>query len=257
MGYILNLSLVDVPRGCNQYAEKAESEKNEPNIRNHFNSVRTGRFYKNNYCIIKEVENNMKKRYCSWLLMVLSVLLLSACGNREYEEKRQSERAPSSEDVSDTNDVDDHTRSTPTELPGDIPGENTGNEAENSREETGDEQMKEITIEAGGQQFRASIYDNETTQVLMERLPMTLNMEELHGNEKFYYLDEELPTKAERIERIRTGDIMLFGSDCLVLFYDDFSTSYSYTRIGHIEDGEAFADALGEGTVEVSFETGE
>lgn len=199
----------------------------------------------------------MKKRYCSWLLMVLSVLLLSACGNREYEEKRQSERAPSSEDVSDTNDVDDHTRSTPTELPGDIPGENTGNEAENSREETGDEQMKEITIEAGGQQFRASIYDNETTQVLMERLPMTLNMEELHGNEKFYYLDEELPTKAERIERIRTGDIMLFGSDCLVLFYDDFSTSYSYTRIGHIEDREAFADALGEGTVEVSFETGE
>lgn len=199
----------------------------------------------------------MKKRYCSWLLMVLSVLLLSACGNREYEEKKQSERAPSSEDVSDTNDVDDHTRSTPTELPGDIPGENTGNEAENSREETGDEQMKEITIEAGGQQFRASLYDNETTQVLMERLPMTLNMEELHGNEKFYYLDEELPTKAERIERIRTGDIMLFGSDCLVLFYDDFSTSYSYTRIGHIEDGEAFADALGEGTVEVSFETGE
>lgn len=199
----------------------------------------------------------MKKRYCSWLLMVLSVLLLSACGNREYEEKKQSERAPSSEDVSDTNDVDDHTRSTPTELSGDISGESTGNEAENSREETGDEQMKEITIEAGGQQFRASLYDNETTQVLMERLPMTLNMEELHGNEKFYYLDEELPTKAERIERIRTGDIMLFGSDCLVLFYDDFSTSYSYTRIGHIEDGEAFADALGEGTVEVSFETGE
>lgn len=199
----------------------------------------------------------MKKRYCSWLLMVLSVLLLSACGNREYEEKKQSERAPSSEDVSDTNDVDDHTGSMPTELPGDIPGENTGNEAENSREETGDEQMKEITIEAGGQQFRASLYDNETTQVLMERLPMTLNMEELHGNEKFYYLDEELPTKAERIERIRTGDIMLFGSDCLVLFYDDFSTSYSYTRIGHIEDGEAFADVLGEGTVEVSFETGE
>lgn len=199
----------------------------------------------------------MKKRYCCWLLIALSVLLLSACGNREYEEKKQSERAPSSEDVSDTNDVDDHTRSTPTELSGDIPGENTGNEAENSREETGDEQMKEITIEAGGQQFRASLYDNETTQVLMERLPMTLNMEELHGNEKFYYLDEELPTKAERIERIRTGDIMLFGSDCLVLFYDDFSTSYSYTRIGHIEDGEAFADVLGEGTVEVSFETGE
>lgn len=50
---------------------------------------------------------------------------------------------------------------------------------------------------------------------------------------------------------------MLFGSDCLVLFFEDFSNSYSYTRIGHIEEEEAFAGVLEEGTVEVSFEAGE
>jgi hypothetical protein len=50
---------------------------------------------------------------------------------------------------------------------------------------------------------------------------------------------------------------MLFGSDCLVLFFEDFSTSYSYTRIGHIEDAGDFVDTLTSGNVEVTFETGE
>lgn len=168
----------------------------------------------------------MKKRYWSWLFIAFSVLLLSACGNSG------------------------HTLSENT------PEESEGSEAESSNEEKGDEKMKEFIIRVGDQSFQATLYNNETTQALMERLPMTLNMEELHGNEKYYYLEEGLPTNSESIDRIQTGDIMLFGSDCLVLFYDDFSNSYSYTRIGHIEDEEAFADALKNGTVEVSFEAG-
>lgn len=200
----------------------------------------------------------MKKRYCVWLLIALSVLLMSACGNKEYnEEKNQSERASSSENVSDTNNVDEDTGNTLEELFENIPRESMGDETENSSEETGDGQMKELIIKVGGHRFQARLYDNETAQALMERLPMTLNMEELHGNEKYYYFDEDLPTNSESINRIQTGDIMLFGSDCLVLFYDDFSNSYSYTRIGHIEDEEAFADALGDGTVEVFFQAGE
>lgn len=191
----------------------------------------------------------MKKRYCRWLLIALSVLLLSACGN--------SERTSSSENVPDTNNVDDNTGNALEKLPENIPGDSVGDEAEDSKEERGDGQMKELIIGVGGQQFQASLYENETTQAFMEKLPITLNMEELHGNEKFYYLKEGLPANSESIDRIRTGDIMLFGSDCLVLFFDDFSNSYSYTRIGHIEDEEAFADALEDGTVEVSFETGE
>lgn len=200
----------------------------------------------------------MNKRYCVWLLIALSVLLMSACGNKEYnEEKNQSERALSSENVPDTNNIGEDTGNTLEELSENNPGESMGDETENSNEETGDGLMKELIIEAGGQRFQAMLYDNETTQALMERLPITLNMEELHGNEKYYYLDEDLPTNSESIDRIQTGDIMLFGSDCLVLFYDDFSNSYSYTRIGHIEDEEAFAAALGDGTVEVSFQAGE
>lgn len=50
---------------------------------------------------------------------------------------------------------------------------------------------------------------------------------------------------------------MLYGSSCLVLFYDSFSTSYSYTPIGHIDDADGLAEALGKGGVTVSFQVAE
>ena len=63
---------------------------------------------------------------------------------------------------------------------------------------------------------------------------MELEMNELNGNEKYYYLDESLPVNPYSPNTIGKGDIMLFGSSCLVIFYDNFNTSYSYTRIGKI-----------------------
>lgn len=110
-----------------------------------------------------------------------------------------------------------------------------------------------MIIEVSGQQFKAELYDNDTAAALRNMLPMTLNMEEMNGNEKYYFMDESLPSAAENIGTIQNGDIMLYGSDCLVLFFKTFDTSYTYTRIGHIEDAEGFAAALERGTVEISF----
>ena len=87
---------------------------------------------------------------------------------------------------------------------------------------------------------------------------MTLDMRELNGNEKYFYLDEPLPAAAQRVGQIRVGqiragDLMLFGSDCVVLFYESFATSYTYTPIGRIDDPAGLADALGSGSAEVFF----
>ena len=117
-------------------------------------------------------------------------------------------------------------------------------------------EMSKIEIIAGDKTFSAALYDNAAAKALMDMLPLTLDMSELNGNEKYYYLDTSLPTNAGRPSGIKTGDIMLYGNSCLVLFYESFSTSYSYTPIGHIDDPAGLAAALGNGNVQVTFRKG-
>lgn len=122
-----------------------------------------------------------------------------------------------------------------------------------NKNEGGEESMK-LNIKVGDKNFTATLESNNTTKSLLEKLPLTINMSELHGNEKYYYFNESLPTNSERIGNINTGDLMLYGSDCLVLFYKSFSTSYSYTRLGHIDNPQGLADVVGSGNITVTFE---
>lgn len=115
------------------------------------------------------------------------------------------------------------------------------------------EAMLPITIQVGSQEFEAELYDNETAREVLSRLPMTIAMEELNGNEKYYNLPESLPADPRDIGSIHEGDLMLFGSDCLVLFYKDFQTSYQYTRLGSVKDPKGLSGALGRGNVTVTF----
>lgn len=111
--------------------------------------------------------------------------------------------------------------------------------------------MFHIQIKIGDQIFTASLYDNSTVRALMKQLPLTLDMGELHGNEKFYYFPSALPTEAQRVSQIYTGDLKLFDRDCLVLFYKDFQTSYSYTSLGQIDHVQGLAEALGNGNIQI------
>lgn len=44
---------------------------------------------------------------------------------------------------------------------------------------------------------------------------------------------------------------MLYGDNCLVIFYKSFSTNYDYTKIGHIDN----LPNLGDGEVSISIST--
>ena len=111
-----------------------------------------------------------------------------------------------------------------------------------------------ITITVGEDSFSATLLDVPAARELTERLPVTLPMRELNGNEKYYYFDTGFTAESERVGSIQAGDLMLYGSDCLVLFYDSFSTPYSYTRLGAVDDPTGLAEALGHGNVEVTFD---
>lgn len=132
--------------------------------------------------------------------------------------------------------------------------------AENSESNTTiieeNENMPKLKLRINGIDFTATLYDTQTTRALLEKLPMTLTMEELNGNEKYNYLPFDLPISSESVGNIKTGDIMLWGDNCLVLFYEDFSTSYRYTKIGYIENPAEFPSTVGtdDVTVEIKIE---
>lgn len=122
---------------------------------------------------------------------------------------------------------------------------------------TGEESnMFKIEVLIGNETYTATLYENETTKALMEMLPLTLDMSELNGNEKYHYLDTGLPANADKPSGIKAGDLMLFGDRCLVLFYESFSTSYTYTPLGRMDDPAGLAAALGSGDVQVTFRKG-
>ncbi len=116
------------------------------------------------------------------------------------------------------------------------------------------EELLTVNLSVGGSVFQAKLYNHAAARELVSRLPLELDMSELHGNEKYYYLTEGLPTDPEFPGSIRTGDLMLYGSDCLVLFYEDFQSSFSYTRLGYLENPAGLSDAVGTGSVTVTFE---
>ena len=126
---------------------------------------------------------------------------------------------------------------------------NEGSENMNSQSE----EIK-INLILNNKTFSATLNNNETTRELTHMFPMTLNMSDLHSNEKYNYLDTSLTTNSSRPSRINAGDIKLFGSDCLVIFYESFSNSYSYTDLGRVDDVDAFVSELGSGSVSIRFE---
>ena len=85
-------------------------------------------------------------------------------------------------------------------------------------------------------EYLINLENNETVSAFIKLLPQEFSMTELNGNEKYVYLDYTLPTNQYNPKHIKAGDVMLYGNNCLVIFYKSFDTSYSYTKIGHIDN---------------------
>lgn len=126
---------------------------------------------------------------------------------------------------------------------------NTGNERISNRP-LGDS----IRIRVGASTFTATLMNNATADAFKAQLPMTITMTELNGNEKYFDLPNALPANPAKPATIRNGDLMLYGSSTLVLFYKTFSTPYNYTKIARIENTAGLATALGSGNAKVTFD---
>lgn len=132
--------------------------------------------------------------------------------------------------------------------------EQNKSQTNSGKETTTVKKMVNMNITVGNTTFTATLEDNDTTKALIKQLPLTVDMSELNGNEIYNYLSSNLRADTSSCPgRINEGDLMLYGDNCLVLFYKTFNTSYSYVKLGHIDNTTGFTKAIGSGSTKVTF----
>ena len=113
-----------------------------------------------------------------------------------------------------------------------------------------DTNMSNIKVIINDKTYTLNLENNTTVDEFINLLPEEYNMSDLNDNEKYTYLDKSLTTNQYNPKHIEQGDVMLFGNNCLVIFYKSFDTTYSYTKIGHIDN----LDDLGNESIIAKFE---
>ena len=110
-----------------------------------------------------------------------------------------------------------------------------------------------MNVTIGDKSFTATLEDNAATRELMKMMgeaPISINMDDYSGFEKVGSLGKSLTTDNRQITT-HAGDIVLYSGNQIVMFYG--SNSWSYTKIGKIDDLSGWEDALGNGSITAVF----
>lgn len=110
-----------------------------------------------------------------------------------------------------------------------------------------------MNITIGQSTFSTELTDTKAAQELTALLPLTLEMQDHLSNEKFAELSKALSRNDQAAGRIEAGDIMLWGGNTLVVFYESFQSSYRYTKLGKIKNTAQLKNAVGAGKVTMTF----
>ena len=110
-----------------------------------------------------------------------------------------------------------------------------------------------MKIQIGDTSFTATLEDNAAVRELIEMMkdePITIHMNDYSGFEKVGSLGRSLTTDDHKTTTA-AGDIVLYNGNQIVMFYG--SNSWSYTRIGRIDDLSGWEEALGSGNITAVF----
>lgn len=191
----------------------------------------------------------MKKIWIVRWAMVIS-LSLTACGEDNGqawasvsapESLRTESTAESAADISEAKPVQE------TEM-NEAGGMET--DTQNDEEENAVMNMK---VQVGDTIFSATLEENVAVSALVDMMresPVVLQMSDYSGFEKVGPLGTSLPADNNQTTT-HAGDIVLYNGNQIVIFYG--SNSWSYTRLGHIDDLTGWEEALGNGDVTVTF----
>lgn len=228
------------------------------------------------------------KKFWALLCMVIVIFSMAACGNIQEQmpvdqaESPLEEGAPLSDlsEESENADVQSEAMdSTETKAEGMQP-DTISNESENMTESAADtedgetvpememsetagteadiqngaeEAVMNMKVQVGDAVFSATLEENEAVASFVEMMrenPVSIQMSDYSGFEKVGSLGTSLPASNSQTTT-HAGDIVLYNGNQIVIFYG--SNSWSYTRLGHVDDLTGWEEALGSGDVTVTF----
>ncbi|SMQ81614.1 Cyclophilin-like [Bacillus sp. OV166] len=179
------------------------------------------------------------KKILQVFFTVAFIFTFAGCSNSAANNRYTSSETSA---LSKNNSIDEHNKS----------------QTDRAKETTTVKEITTINILVGNKTFTATLEDNDTAKALVKQLPLTVDMSDLNGNEKYNNLSVNLLEDKSIIPgRINEGDLMLYGNNCLVIFYKTFNTSYNYVKLGHIDNATGLTEAFGSGSVKVTFSVSE
>lgn len=137
------------------------------------------------------------------------------------------------------------------------PPETTSSEIPQEDETSSEETVMNLNVTIGTSTFTATLEDNAAVDAfveMMRKAPVVIQMSDYSGFEKVGSLGTSLPSSNSQTTT-QSGDIVLYNGNQIVIFYG--SNSWSYTRLGKINDLTGWEEALGSGDVTVTFLIGE
>lgn len=194
------------------------------------------------------------KKWTMMFLCILTICVLSSCGTSRQEENMA--HSSEAENEENRNTAEDSNAEGSVQLSSESANGQTEDVPVQESSDREDTEMR-LNVQVGDQIFTATLEDNVAVDAfvsMMEEGPVAIQMSDYSGFEKVGALDRELPSDNSQMTT-QAGDIVLYNNNQIVVFYG--SNSWSYTRIGKIDDLSGWEDALGNGDVTVIFSIGE
>ena len=226
------------------------------------------------------------KKFCMLLCLVAASFSMAACGNNDVQAQMPAGQAETSmeertslsgisEGPENENISSEDRSSTETEAEG-MPESTITDEAESMTGLAADESKAEtipettgteidtqngveegnvmnMNVQVGDAVFSATLEENEAVTAFVEMMresSVVIQMSDYSGFEKVGPLGTSLPASNSQTTT-HAGDIVLYNGNQIVIFYG--SNSWSYTRLGHIDDLTGWEETLGNGDVTVTF----
>lgn len=193
--------------------------------------------------------------------IVIFTIILSGCAGRQNNNDLQSSELQNSETVTSTpgNSLTDsdtgaeHSTSSTDNEQSNVTDDSSSTAQPNDTFATEENMVDKMKLQIGNSSFTATLESNKAVDAfvdMMREAPVVIQMSDYASFEKVGSLGTSLPTSNKQTTT-QSGDIVLYNGNQIVIFYG--SNSWSYTRLGKIDDISGWEDALGSGDVIVTF----